>query len=223
MSEENISILGDGFVKHIKTLGCELDIVNQARVSFHKEKLVLDDTDIKLINYLAKNKHMSPFRCCHINFHIKMPIFTMRQFVRHRFGVEINEMSGRYVEFENESYYFPEHFRYQSTNNKQGSGDDLHPDENFRALDIYMTQCRSSFKAYYELLDMNVAKEMARMVLPLSLFTEIRVTMSLEAIAHFIKLREDAHAQFEIRQISDAIKKITKKEFPNAFPALLDI
>jgi thymidylate synthase (FAD) len=218
-----MNILVDGFCNHIKTLGCELDIVNAARVSFKKEKIILDEDDIKLIKYLAKNQHCSPFRCCHISFHMKMPIFTMRQFVRHRFGVEINEMSGRYVEFEDNSFYIPKNFRFQSTNNKQGSSGNLPDQENNDALYLYEKACEAAFNTYKILLNMGIAKELARMVLPLSLFTEIRVTMSLEAIVHFIKLREDGHAQFEIRELSDAIKTIAIQEFPNAIPALLGI
>lgn len=217
-----ITVLGDGFVRHVKTLGSELDIVNAARVSFSKEVESMQDGDIKLLKYLAKHKHMSPFRHCHISFHIKMPIFVMRQFVKHRIGVEINEMSGRYVEFEDDSFFLPRNFRVQSTNNKQGSAEDLSHAVNHDALVVYQDACVVAFDAYKRLLRMGVAKEMARMCLPLSLWTEIRVTMSLEAIAHFIALREDGHAQYEIRQFSDAIKQVAMQEFPNALPTLLE-
>lgn len=217
-----IFVLNEGFVRHVKTLGNELDIVNAARVSFNKEVEEIGPDDVKLIKYLAKHKHMSPFRHCHISFHIKMPIFTMRQFVKHRIGVEINEMSGRYVQFEENSFYVPYVFRKQSANNKQGSGEDLNDLDNKMALIAYRTICKNAFETYNYLLDLGIAKEMARMCLPLSLWTEIRVTMSLEAIAHFIKLREDGHAQYEIRQYSDAIKAIAIHEFPNALPTLLE-
>ena len=217
-----VTVLGDGFVRHTNTYGSELDIVNAARVSFSKETELMQDADIKLLKYLAKNKHMSPFRHCHISFHIKMPIFVMRQFVRHRVGIEINEMSGRYVEFEDDSFYLPRPFRLQSTNNKQGSAEDLNEEDNLVALRLYADSCQIAFDTYKRLIDMGVAKEMARMCLPLSLWTEIRVTMSLEAIAHFIRLREDGHAQYEIRKYSDAIKQIAMAEFPNALPTLLE-
>ena len=145
----------------------------------------------------------------------------MRQFVKHRIGVEINEMSGRYIEFEDNSFYTPIVFRKQSKNNKQGSGEELCTVEDGLATIAYNNCCEDSFNVYKYLLSLGVAKEMARMCLPLSLWTEIRVTMSLEAIAHFIQLREDSHAQYEIRAYSDAIKAIAVNEFPNAMPTLL--
>lgn len=218
----NLKVLGDGFVRLTKTLGSEIDIVNAARVSFKKEVTEISKKDIDLIQYLASEKHKSPFRHCFLSLHIKMPIFVMRQFVKHRVGVEINEMSGRYVEFEDNTYYVPKHFRFQSKTNKQGSAENLLDADNVRALLIYEHSCQQSFKAYRELLDMNVAKEMARMLLPLSIWTEIRVTMSLDAIQNFIALRDESHAQFEIREYAKAIKTVAINEFPNAMPIMLN-
>lgn len=217
-----MQVLDKGFVKILDIYGNDLTVVNTARVSFGKQKKKFDADDEKLIYYLAKHKHMSPFRSCLIRFHIKMPIFVMRQFVRHRIGVDLNEISGRYVEFQENDFYIPKTFRLQSTNNKQGSSEDVSEADNVRALIQYQHSCQYTFKIYEELLNMGIAKEMARMCLPLSLYTEIHVTMSLEAITHFIELRKDSHAQYEIRQFSNAIEQLFLEAFPISAKALLE-
>jgi thymidylate synthase (FAD) len=217
-----LRVLDKGFVEVKEIHGSDLTIVNAARVSFGKEVTEFSDREVGLLNYLAKNKHSSPFRQCGIIFHIKMPIFVMRQFIRHRVGVEVNEISGRYVEFDDADFYTPDNFRYQSTNNKQGSAEDIQPELNASLLTAYTNSCNQSFDVYKQLISQNVAKEMARMALPLSLYTEIRVFMSLEAISHFVHLREDNHAQYEIRQYSDAIKSLALEAFPNGFNSLME-
>ena len=216
-----ISVLDKGFVEVKEIHGSDLTIVNAARVSMGKESLEFSDQDAKLIDYLAKNKHSSPFRQCGIIFHMKLPIFVMRQFVKHRIGVEINEISGRYVEFEEDDFYVPKQFREQSKSNKQGSAGNVATDKNIALVEFYLLQCRNSFNTYKYMLGEGIAKEMARMVLPLSLYTEIRVFMSLEAISHFVKLREESHAQWEIQQYSNAMKQLTLEAFPAGFNALL--
>ena len=217
-----ITVLDKGFVEVKEIHGSDLSIVNAARVSMGKESLAFSEQDAKLISYLAKHQHSSPFRQCGIIFHIKMPIFVMRQFVKHRIGVEINEISGRYVEFEDGDFYVPQTFREQSASNKQGSAEDVDEQRNAFFRDNYIKACRQSFKTYFELVDSGVAKEMARMCLPLALYTEIRVYMSLEAIAHFVNLREDLHAQWEIRQYSEVIKQMALQAFPHGFSALME-
>lgn len=217
-----LRVLDKGFVEVKEVHGSDLTIVNAARVSFGKEVTEFTDKEVGLLSYLAKNKHSSPFRQCGMIFHIKMPIFVMRQFIRHRVGVEVNEISGRYVEFEDADFYTPECFRYQSTNNKQGSAGDVPSELNDSLKMAYTNSCVESFEVYKQLLSLGVAKEMARMSLPLSLYTEIRVFMSLEAIAHFVHLREDGHAQFEIRQYSDSLKQLTLEAFPQGFKALME-
>jgi thymidylate synthase (FAD) len=164
----------------------------------------------------------SPFRHVFITYHIKMPIFVMRQFVKHRIGVEINEISGRYIEFQDGDFYVPSIFRKQSKNNKQGSEGILDDGDNVRALLDYEHTCKKSFETYKTLLNQGVSKEMARMCLPLSLYTEIHVTMSLEAIAHFVQLRKDGHAQYEIQKYADAMSMIASEYFPYTYGALLD-
>lgn len=217
-----MKVLDQGFVEIKEIHGSDLSIVNNARVSFGKESLELTEKDSKLINYLAKHKHVSPFRSSSILFHIKLPIFVMRQYVKHRMGVEINEISGRYVEFNENEYYVPENFRYQSKDNKQGSAGNFDQITNEIALKSYRYIHAQAFDLYHSYLEMGMAKEMARMILPVSVYTEIRVNMSLEAMVHFIKLRTESHAQLEIQQYGNAIKELALEAFPISMKALLE-
>lgn len=202
--------------------GNDLKVANAARVSFGKQSHEFTDKDEKLISYLAKHKHMSPFRQCAVTFRIKMPIFVMRQFVRHRIGVEINEISGRYAELPKDMYV-PVEWRLQSTDNKQGSSGVIEDFDLAAELhQQYMDTLDVCWDMYQRLLSNGVAKEQARVVLPVATYTEIMVTMSLEAIAHFCKLREDGHAQFEIREIAHAMRDRTMKLFPVSFNALME-
>ena len=217
-----INVLDKGFIEIKEIHGTDLTVVNGARVSMGKEVDEFTEKDSKLIDYLAKNKHYSPFRHCGILFHMKMPIFVMRQFVKHRFGVEINEISGRYTEFNENEYYTPEHFRFQSKDNKQGSEGEMTDGENVRNLILYTDSHKVAFDTYRRMLDNGIAKEMARMVLPVSIYTEIRVTMSLQAIQNFISLRDHSHAQWEIQKYAVAMKELAIEAFPYSMKALLE-
>lgn len=218
----NFKVLDKGFVNTLEVYGKDLTVVNRARVSFNKQVDEFTTKDEQLVNYLAEHRHVSPFRHVFITYHIKMPIFVMRQFVKHRIGVEINEISGRYIEFQEGDFYVPSIFRKQSKNNKQGSEGILDDGDNVRALLDYEHTCKKCFETYKTLLNQGVSKEMARMCLPLSLYTEIHVTMSLEAIAHFVQLRKDGHAQYEIQKYADAMSMIASEYFPYTYGALLD-
>lgn len=226
----DISVLDKGFV-HLKDVyGSDLTVVNFARVSFGKQKSLFDESDAKLCNYLAEHEHTSPFRSCGLVFHVKMPIFVMRQFIRHRLGVEVNEISGRYVEFAEDEFYVPEKFRLQSTSNKQGS-ETSEPPEVFQKdyftitqeelLNTYIDGCKQQMKTYRNMLSYGIAKEMARMCLPLSLYTEYMVFMSLQAVGHFCRLRFDGHAQKEIQQYALAFNQIALEQFPYSYSALM--
>lgn len=218
---DRLLVLNHGHVEYVDHYGSDLTVVNAARVSFGKASPEWQPgRDEMLVDYLAKNKHMSPFRHCAMTFRIKMPIFVMRQFVRHRVGVEINEISGRYSELP-EEYYFPREWRKQATVNKQGSEGVLDEPIGEMMDECYGAAVQHAFKAYHQLLENGVAREMARMVLPVATYTEIFVTMSLEAIAHFCKLREDGHAQYEIREYANAMKAMTTEKFPVSFTALM--
>lgn len=215
-----MQVLDKGFVKLIDYMGSDLRVVNTARVSTGKHKDEFGEEDAKLIEYLAKNHHTSPFRSCFVTFHIKAPIYVMRQWMRHNVGCTWLEKSGRYVEFEPE-FYIPDEFRENIKSIKQGSGM-MVPDQISPFL-IYKSSCEYSFQQYKDLLERGICKEQARGVLPLSMYTELYWTASLQAIAHFLALRQDSHAQKEIREFANAVHLLTEQFFPISLNALLSV
>lgn len=208
-----MKVLDQGFVEIVDVMGSDLSVVNSARVSFGKKTEKIRPRDERLINYLWEHNHSSPFRHATIQFHIKAPIFVLRQWMKHQVGCAWNEISGRYVEFDYE-YHTPSHFRLQSKDNKQGSEGAVNPTTEKQAQEIFWDSCDSSMQAYSALLNMGVCKEQARMVLPLNLYSECYWTASLQAVMHFLKLREDSHAQWEIQEYARAIREISKEHFP---------
>ena len=202
-----------GFVELVDKMGDSVSVVNAARVSFGKRhKGELRDRDKKLIEYLWKNKHSSPFRHVYFTFHIKAPIFVLRQWQKHQVGSTFNEISGRYVEFKN-SFYCPDEFRSPPSKDiKQGSGDTLDEMTQKRVYNAYQFIVNTAHEVYKELLEMGVCKEQARMILPLSLFSECYWTVSLQALVHFLNLRLAKDAQSEIRFYAEAIKEILEKD-----------
>lgn len=217
-----IKVLDKGFVQLIDHLGSDLSVVNAARVSFGKRKDAFDDGDAKLIKYLAAHEHTSPFRHTAMTLHVKAPIFVFRQWMKHRIGSEFNEISGRYVEFPEDEFYVPEVFRRQAKVNKQGSEGEIDEAHRGPAASTYLEACRGSVRQYKELLAMGVCKEQARCVLPLGLYSEVYWTVSLQAVAHFIRLRSDAHAQWEIQQYAAAMRTIVERVYPVSLKALLE-
>ncbi len=207
-----MDMLTGGLVEYIDHYGNDLRVVNTARVSMGKRKETKDASDDKLIGYLADHEHFSPFRHCFLTMHMRMPIFVERQVTKHRMGVEINSISGRYVEFQ-EDFYIPEVFRQGSKKIKQGSLDTEILQAAY-ARTVYLNTCKDAFKSYQALLETGVCKEQARMLLPLSTWTEMIVTMSLQAMAHFYHLRADTHAQREIQPYAHAISKLCYEHFP---------
>lgn len=208
-----VNIFEKGFVEYIDHMGSDLTIVNSARVSFGKHTTELRARDQKLINYLWEHKHTSTFRHCYITFRVKAPIFVLRQWFKHRIGSEFNEQSLRYVEF-NGDYYKPNVYRQQSKSNKQGSFGNI--EEQDKADQLYQLSCDYAIRDYYRLIEMGVCREQARGILPMSMYTSVYWTASLQAILHFLKLREDSHAQFEIQEYAKGIRKITEQYFPVA-------
>jgi thymidylate synthase (FAD) len=215
------TVLDKGYVRYIDSFGTDERIVESARISY-KSPSKGADQDKKLLLYLWKNQHTSPFEQCNITFNIKMPIFVMRQFVRHR-TFRLNEMSGRYTEFI-EEFYIPDNWRKQDTKNKQGSieeekfnpfigvnGPDGDP---IYATDAFQNHCYNSFKLYQEFLEKGISKEMSRMILPVNLYTEIYVNCDLNNLLRFFRLRLDEHAQWEIRQYAKAMYYV----FANLYP-----
>lgn len=217
---KTINVLDHGYVRYVDSMGTDLSIVEAARVSYAspskgKEK------DIKLLQYLIKNNHTSPLEMCKIKFNIKMPIFVMRQFVRHRMQ-NLNEQSARYSKL-CEEFYIPEVWRAQDTKNKQGSieNEGFHPfiDGKTPSLVLYDT-CHECYKIYEKMLDAGIAREQARMILPVNIYTEVYTCWDLNNLIKFLKLRLDVHAQWEIRQYAKAMYDIAYDLFPETIKAV---
>ena len=191
------------------TLNCDEAIVEAARVSYGKgTKTVNQDKD--LIKYLVRNRHTSPFEMIEFKFHLAMPIFIQRQWIRHR-TASVNEISGRYSEFEY-NFYHPTILKGQSKNNKQVSGDVLeNSSENIKKME---DNSERSFELYKELLKEGVSREIARTVLPQNLITEFYWKIDLHNLLHFIRLRDHPHAQTEIRQYAGDIKELITRLCP---------
>lgn len=213
-----IKVLDHGYVRYIDHMGSDMRIVESARVSYHSPSKGIEQ-DKKLLEYLWKNKHTSPFEMCKVSLNIKMPIFVMRQYVRHRMQ-NLNEVSARYTELPNE-FYIPLHWRTQDIKNKQGSnmidkfmnGGPI-VDETIDASEALQDHCNASYRLYQQMIKAGIAKEMARFVLPVNIYTECYSTWDLKNLLHFIALRDDSHAQAEIQEYSKAIKKIITELFP---------
>ncbi len=220
MQHPTLEVLDRGFVRLIDHMGTDLTVVNAARVSFGKRKDVFDAKDAELVRYLAEHEHTAPFRHCYLTFHVKAPIFVFRQWMKHRIASDFNEISGRYVEFPEDEFYVPETFRLQAKVNKQGSEGALEGVDAETARSVFLEACRRSVAHYKELIRLGVCREQARCVLPLGLYSEVYWTASLQAVAHFLRLREDAHAQWEIRQYAQAVRALTEPLFPEALKAL---
>lgn len=206
-----------GYVRLIDWMGSDLRIVETARISY-KSPSKGEEADKKLLFYLYRNRHTSPLESCSITFNIKLPIFLMRQFVRHR-TFRLNEWSGRYSELADE-FFVPEGWREQDTKNKQGSTGSFNPvvsdvaDLGVTLTEAYQMQLESAYQFYKKMLELGVAKEMARFVLPVAIYTEIYVNCDLHNLLHFMRLREDPHAQKEMRDVAMAMKEIASSLFP---------
>jgi len=205
-------------IELLETFGNDLTIVNAARVSFNKESTEMTNRDEKLIKYLAEHNHNSPFFHPQLRFRIKMPIFVAREWFRHTIGFARNEVSRRYVDTPPE-LWFPTEFRERDPNLKQGSKETSV--ENPEVKEVYDQAMRDALKAYDTLLAQNVAPEIARAVLPLSLYTEFIETGSLAAYARLCKLRLDPHAQKEIQEYAQQISELIEKAFPIAWKCLV--
>lgn len=205
-----IKVHDHGFVRYIDHMGSDIDVCESARISYRSPSKG-EEKDRKLLGYLQKNKHTSPFEMVKIKFNIKMPIFVMRQYVRHRMQ-NINEVSARYTKLPNE-FYLPETWRAQDVKNKQGSNESDTVDH--RTASILTDQAyEHAYGKYQSLLKLGVAREMARIVLPVGIYTEIYSCWDLNNLLKFFALRDDSHAQAEIQDYARAMKEITAECFP---------
>jgi thymidylate synthase (FAD) len=231
---KNVIVLDNGFVQYVDHMGDDLTIANAARVSFNKMSdwegeqhwtgsisgKKLSDRDQKLINYLAKHNHWTPFAHPQITLRIKAPIFVRTQLFKHKIGMTENEVSRRYVS-DPPSVYFPR-WRGKPTNGaKQGSEDFMPIDDDYNTVNRhYELTVREALLTYDELLKRGVAPEQARSVLPQGTYTEWWWTGSLSAFARVYAQRSDPHAQWECQQYAHAISAIVQPLFPHSWAAL---
>lgn len=212
--DKEIPILDHGFVRLVDYMGGDSRIAEAARVSYNSGKTLRDDE--RLIDYLYCNGHTSPFEQVVFLFHIKMPLFVARQWVRHR-TARMNEVSGRYSVMK-EEFYTPvsQDIKGQNLKDKQTSADALSPEVASLVVAELAEGQKSSYTSYKSFIERGVSREMARINLPLSLYTEVYWQMDLHNLFHFLNLRLSSHAQKEIREYAKAILLICKKVVPIA-------
>jgi len=216
--DKEIKVLDKGFVRLVDYMGGDQRIVQAARVSYGSGTKTYRQ-DRGLIHYLIKNWHTSPFEQVQLTFHTKMPIFVARQWVRHR-TARLNEISGRYSVMKDEFYVpEPQHVCYQSESNKQGRSESLPLGEAQAVIQQMEAEQRDLYASYEKMLGQNVARELARANLPVSLYTEWYWQIDLHNLFHFLRLRMDAHAQYEIRAFAEAMAECAKAVAPLAYEA----
>jgi thymidylate synthase (FAD) len=217
--DKEFPVLDKGFVRLVDYLGSDERIVQSARVSYAGGTKTYRK-DRGLIDYLMRNGHTSPFEQVNLTFHVKMPIFVARQWIRHR-TAKLNEISGRYSVMSDECYIpTGDVIAFQSEDNKQGRmAQPVSEELQERVRQLLREDQERAYHTYEELLDLNIARELARVNLPLSLYTQWYWQMDLHNLFHFLALRMHAHAQFEIRAYADQIYELTRLVCPMACDA----
>ncbi|MEK6945570.1 MAG: FAD-dependent thymidylate synthase [Nanoarchaeota archaeon] len=214
-------VLDKGFVRLIDYMGDDSAIVQAARVSYGEgTKKVSEDRG--LIRYLMRNKHTTPFEMVEFKWHVKLPIFVARQWIRHR-TANVNEYSGRYSVMK-EEFYVPNEDRVQlqSQSNKQGSEGEVPPELRDKFLSVLLADAQLNFDHYKQFEQSDIARELARIGLPLSTYTQWYWKIDLHNLFHFLNLRLDKHAQQEIREYSEVMANTVKKTVPVAYEAFED-
>lgn len=228
-----LPVLDHGFVRVVDYMGDDAAIVQAARVSYGAGTRSVRD-DRGLIRYLMRHRHSTPFEMCELKLHVKLPIFVARQWIRHR-TANVNEYSARYSILDREFYLpAPEHLASQSSVNRQGRGDVLSPDAAARVLDLLRRDATQAYSTYETLLNdrgdgtpvdegaPQLARELARMDLTLNYYTQWYWKIDLQNLLHFLSLRSDPHAQYEIRAYADVIGEVTRGWVPHAWEAFED-
>ncbi|MFN7901911.1 MAG: FAD-dependent thymidylate synthase [Holosporales bacterium] len=213
-------VLDHGFIRVIDYMGDDSAIVQAARVSYGKGTKQASN-DAGLIQYLMRHWHTTPFEMCEIKFHIKLPIFVARQWIRHR-TANVNEYSARYSMLDKEFYLpQPEHLAAQSSINNQGRGNPLSPAQAARVLELLKSDAERVYEHYEGLLsgDDAIARELARMNLSLNFYTQWYWKIDLHNLFHFVRLRADHHAQYEIRVYAEVLLRLLERWVPLAFGA----
>jgi len=220
--DKKFEVLDHGFVRLIDYMGSDSAIVQAARVSYGAgTKMVSEDRG--LIRYLMRQRHTSPFEMVEFKFHVKLPIFVARQWIRHR-TANVNEYSGRYSVMKEEFYLpDPKNIRYQSTVNMQGRSPEEVPEELKERLLTYLRDSqKQAFGVYDGFVEDGLARELARINLPLSLYTEWYWKIDLHNLLHFLSLRLDKHAQWEIQQYAEVMAEMVKAVCPVSYEAFED-
>ncbi len=228
-----LPVLDHGFVRVIDYMGSDSAVVQAARVSYGAgTKRARQDAG--LIRYLMRHAHTTPFEMCEIKYHVKLPIFVARQWIRHR-TASVNEYSARYSILDNEFYIpEPQHLAAQSTSNRQGRGDTLSGDEAARVFDLLRSDAEQAYAHYEEMLNedfegnvldasrQGLARELARMNLSLNFYTQWYWKVNLHNLLHFLWLRSDAHAQHEIRAYATVVLDTVRRWAPLTYAAFMD-
>ncbi|HEV2334523.1 MAG TPA: FAD-dependent thymidylate synthase [Stellaceae bacterium] len=230
---EALPVLDHGFVRVVDYMGDDAAIVQAARVSYGRGTRRISE-DKGLINYLMRHRHTTPFEMCEIKYHVKLPIFVARQWIRHR-TANVNEYSARYSILDNEFYIpAPEHLASQAALNRQGRGDLIEGAAARRVLDLLRTDAERAYAGYAEMLNEDttgkpadptwpgLARELARMNLSLNFYTQWYWKTDLHNLLHFLSLRADPHAQYEIRAYADVMLDTVKRWVPLAHAAFLE-
>ena len=228
-----IPVLDHGFVRVIDYMGDDAAIVQAARVSYGKGTKKISG-DRGLIRYLMRHRHTTPFEMCEIKFHVKLPVFVARQWIRHR-TANVNEYSARYSILDREFYIpAPDQLAAQSAANRQGRGDVLEGEEAERVLALLRDDAAQCYAHYEEMLNegaegeprdpgrQGLARELARMNLPLNIYTQWYWKIDLHNLLHFLSLRADSHAQYEIRVYAEAMLEVARRWVPIACEAFED-
>lgn len=207
-----IKVLDHGYVKFVDSMGTDAFLAECARMS--TDTVATEEQNQRLVERLIRDRHTSPIEFGQLVFEVQMPIFVMRQWVRHRTGA-FNEFSARYSEMP-DLYYVPDVSRvqYQSTFNKQGSAEALPEQQAEHFRQVIDSDSKITYRSYKAMVDSGVTRELARIILPVNFYTKVRWTVNLHNLFHFLKLREDPHAQWEIREYAKVVHQIVSEKFP---------
>ncbi|KYW97699.1 FAD-dependent thymidylate synthase [Ehrlichia ruminantium] len=214
-------VLDKGFVRLVDYMGSDESVVQAARISYGRGTKSVSQ-DAALINYLMRHSHTTPFEMCEIKFHIKLPIFVARQWVRHR-TANVNEYSARYSVLDHE-FYIPEldHVATQSEDNAQGRGNSLSNEDAQYVTDLLKRDSDMVYETYNKFLIKGVSREISRISLTLNYYTEWYWKIDLHNLLHFLRLRSDVHAQYEIRVYAETMLEIVKKWVPLTYAAFVE-
>jgi thymidylate synthase (FAD) len=229
---KRIDLAEGSYVELVDHMGGDLTVVNAARASFGRSKSTLDEDDKRLIRYLVSEKHMSPLRHVQATLRLHVSEVVMRQIYKHQVGAGWtggwfrepatvwNEISGRYTKFQDE-YYYPSEFRPQHQSNRQASVVGEVIDQNDEAKEVYAAAVKHAHASYLRLLELGVCREQARLVVPTCFMNTTVWTASLEALVHFIRLRDHEGAQWETREVAKAVRMLIEGVAPYTVSVLL--